>query len=135
VTAFCRLHLDCRNYYAGFSDGKPDYVDANKFRSARLDKIKSVTGFEPFRPDVARPLDGPFVPFNLMSSQGSPVSVLVFQMAPRTRLLTSSGSKKQEPKHACLSEATASLSHKMWAEVCFSASHLLHKGLFVSPIK
>jgi hypothetical protein len=56
-------------------------------------------------------------------------------MIPRPRLLTSSGSKKKEPKRACLSDAKASHSHKMWAEVSSPAPHLLHKGLLVSPIK
>jgi len=56
-------------------------------------------------------------------------------MVPRLRLLTSSGSKKREPKRACLCEATASHSHKMWVEVSSSDSHLLHKGLFVSYSK
>ena len=72
-TAFCGIHIDYRNYYAGFSDRKPVSVDANKFLSARLDKIRLVTGFEAYRPDAPRPLDGPFVPHKLMSSQGSPV--------------------------------------------------------------
>jgi hypothetical protein len=62
VTAFCGIRLDYRNYYAGFSDRKTVTVDANKFRSARLDKIRSVTEFEPFCPDAPRPLDGPSVP-------------------------------------------------------------------------
>jgi len=34
-----------------------------------------------------------------------------------------------------LSEANASLSQKTWAEVSFSASHLLHEGVLVNPIK
>ena len=135
MTAFCRIHLDYRNYYASFSDRKPVSVNKNKFRSARLDKIRLVTGFEPFRPDAPRPLDGPFVPHNLMSSQRSPVHLLKFRMVPRPRLITSSGSKKKEPKRACLSEATASHSHKMWVEVFSSASHLLHRELFISPVK
>jgi len=38
-------------------------------------------------------------------------------MAPKPKLLMSSGSKKKEVRYACLSEARASHSHKMWAEV------------------
>jgi hypothetical protein len=38
-------------------------------------------------------------------------------MAPRLRLLISSGSKKREPRCVCLSEAKASHSHRMWTEV------------------
>jgi hypothetical protein len=70
-----------------------------------------------------------------MSSQGSPVPFLKFQMAPRLGLLTSSGSKKKEPKCTSLSEARASHSHKTWIEVCSSTPHHLHKGLQRSPIK
>jgi len=42
--------------------------------------------------------------------------------------LMSSGSTK-EPRYTCLSEAKASYSQKMWAEVSSSAPHLLHSGL------
>ena len=70
-----------------------------------------------------------------MSSQVSPVPFLKCQMVPRRRLLTSSESKKKESKYACQSEARASHSHKMWAEVSSSAPHLIHKGLSISPIK
>jgi hypothetical protein len=56
-------------------------------------------------------------------------------MAPSLTLLTSSGSKKKEPRHTCLSEAKASHSQRIWAEVSSSAPHLLHNELSVSPIK
>jgi len=56
-------------------------------------------------------------------------------MAPRLRLLISSGSKRKEPRYVCLSEPTASHSHRMWDGVPSSAPHLLHKGLLVSLIK
>jgi len=39
-------------------------------------------------------IDGPFVLHNLISNQDSPVPLLKFQMAPRLKLLMSSGSKK-----------------------------------------
>jgi hypothetical protein len=42
---------------------------------------------------------GPFVPLNLISIQGSPVPMLKFHMAPRLKLLKSSGSKKKEPRY------------------------------------
>jgi hypothetical protein len=48
-------------------------------------------------------------------------------------LLMSSGSKKKEPRYACLSEARASHSQRMWAEVSSSVPHLLHNGLSDSP--
>ena len=79
--------------------------------------------------------NGPFVPHNLLPGHGSPARLLKFQMAPRFRLLMSSGSKKEEPRYACLSEAKASHSHRMWAELSSSTPHLLHKGLLVRPIK
>jgi hypothetical protein len=37
-------------------------------------------------------------------------------MAPKLILLMSSGSKKKEPRFACLSEDKASHSQRMWAE-------------------
>jgi len=39
-------------------------------------------------------IDGPFVPHNLISAQESPVPIPKFQMAPRLKILISSGSKK-----------------------------------------
>jgi hypothetical protein len=54
-------------------------------------------------------------------------------MAPKPKLLISSGSKKKEPRYICLSEAKASHSHKMWAEVSSLTSHFLRKGLSSSP--
>lgn len=72
---------------------------------------------------------------NLMPSQGSSVLLLKFQIAPRFRLLTSSGSEKKESQYACLSEAKALHSHIMWTEVSSSAAYLLHNGIFVNLIK
>jgi len=74
---------------------------------------------------------GPLCP---VSIHGSPVTLLEFQMAPRLILLMSSGSKK-EPRYACLSEAKASHSQRMWAQVSSSAPRLLHSGLSDSPIR
>ena len=86
-----------------------------------------------FGPIVPRTLYGPFVHHSLMSSHGSPVPLLKFQMALRIIPLISSVSTKQKSQFACLSEA--SHSQKMWIEVSNSAPHLLHKGLQLSPIK
>jgi hypothetical protein len=47
----------------------------------------------------------------------------------------SSGSRKKEPKYACLVEAKASHQQRLWAEVSSSAPHFLHSGMFVNPIK
>jgi hypothetical protein len=69
---------------------------------------------------------GPLCP---TSVYGSPAALLKFPMAPRLIPLMSSGSKEEEPRYVCLSEATASHSHRMWA-----APHLLHSGLSVRPI-
>jgi len=55
-------------------------------------------------------------------------------MAPRRRLIKSSGSKKKEPKYECLSEARASHSHKTWSEVSASATRLLHRGYGSAPL-
>jgi len=79
--------------------------------------------------------NGPFVPHNLIPVLGSPVLLLRLQMAPRLKFLMSTGSKKKEPRYTCLSETKASHSQRMGTEVSSSASHLLHKGLLVSPIK
>jgi len=54
-------------------------------------------------------------------------------MAPKPKLLISSGSKKKEPRYACLSEARTSYSHRMWAEVSSPTPHFLHMGLSSSP--
>jgi len=40
-------------------------------------------------------IDGPFVPYNLIATQESPVSLLKFQMAPRLKILMASWSKKE----------------------------------------
>jgi len=39
-------------------------------------------------------IDRPFVPHNLISTQEGPVPLLQFQMAPRLKIVMSSGSKK-----------------------------------------
>jgi hypothetical protein len=55
-------------------------------------------------------------------------------MAPKPILLMSSGSKKKKkPRYACLSEAKAPHSQRMWGEVSSSAPHLPHSGLSSSP--
>jgi hypothetical protein len=71
-------------------------------------------------------LDDPLCP---MSTHGSPVALLKLQIAPKLILLISSGSKKKEPRCVCLSEAKASHSQRMWAEVSSSTTHLLHSGM------
>jgi hypothetical protein len=68
-----------------------------------------------------------------MSNHGSPVALLKLQMAPKFMLLISSGCKKKEPRCMCLSEAKASHSQRMWAEVSFFTPHFLHSGLSASP--
>jgi len=55
-------------------------------------------------------------------------------MAPIFSFLISSGSKKKEPRHKCLSEARASHTHKTWTEVSSSVSHFLQMGLLLIPI-
>ena len=55
-------------------------------------------------------------------------------MTPTPSTLMSSGSKKKEPRYVCLSEAKASHSHKMCAEVPSSVPHFLQVGLSLSLI-
>jgi hypothetical protein len=50
-------------------------------------------------------------------------------MAPRPKLLISSGSRKKEPRYVCLSEAQALHSHRTWAEVSSFTPQPLHAGL------
>jgi len=52
---------------------------------------------------------------------------------PKPKLLISFGSKKKEPRYVCLSEARASHSHRMSAEVSSPTPHFLHKGLSSNP--
>jgi hypothetical protein len=58
----------------------------------------------------------------------SPALLAKFQMAPMPSTLISSGSKKREPRYACMSEANASHSHRMWTEVSSSLPHFLQMG-------
>ena len=57
-----------------------------------------------------------------------------FQMAPMPSSVISSGSKKKEPRYACLSEAKASHSHKMWTEVSSSVPHFLRMRSLHNPM-
>jgi hypothetical protein len=77
-------------------------------------------------------LMGPLCPISI---HGSPVTLPQFQMAPRLIFLLSSGSKKKEPRYSCLSEAKASHSRRIWAEVSSSEPCLLHNQLSHSPVK
>jgi hypothetical protein len=75
---------------------------------------------------------GPSCPISIY---GSPLALLKFPIAPRLTLLMSCGSQKKEPRYTCLSEAKASHSHRVWAEVSSSAPHLLHSWLSDSPVR
>jgi len=68
-----------------------------------------------------------------ISIYGNPVALLKFQKTPKIILLMSSGSKKKDTRYTCLSETKASHLQRMWAEVSFSAPHLLHSVLSDSP--
>jgi len=84
-------------------------------------------GSGPFDPDVPRPsITGPLCP---ILDHGGPVALLKPQMAPTLILLISSSTKKKEPRCACLSEAKASHSQRMWADVSSFTPHFLHRGL------
>jgi hypothetical protein len=56
-------------------------------------------------------------------------------MDPRLILLMSSGSKEEEHRYMCLSEAKASHSQRIWAEFSSFFPHVLHSGLSHSPIR
>ena len=73
---------------------------------------------------------GPLCP---ISDHGSPVALLKPQIAPMLIFLISSGTNKKEPRCACLSEAKASHSQRMWAKVSSFTPHFLHKELSSSP--
>ena len=51
-------------------------------------------GSSPFCPDAPTILDGPFVPHNLIPSNGSPVDLLKSQLAPRLRHSYPLGARK-----------------------------------------
>ena len=55
-------------------------------------------------------------------------------MTPILSFLTSSGSKKNEPRYEYLSEVKASQAHKMLTEFSFVVTRFLQTGLFFSPI-
>jgi len=55
-------------------------------------------------------------------------------MTPMPSSRMSSGSKKKEPRYACLSVARATHSHKMWNKVSSSVPHFLHMGSLHSPM-
>jgi len=63
-------------------------------------------------------------PYSLLGYR-NPVPLTKFQMTPMLSTLISSGSKKKEPRYACLSEANVSHSHRMWTEVSSSVLHFL----------
>jgi len=67
-------------------------------------------------------INRPIVLHNLIPVQGSIVPLLKFKMAPRRKLLMFSASKGKKPRSVCLSEAKASHSQRVWAEVSSSAT-------------
>ena len=92
---------------------------------------RSMLVSEPFGPDEPSPLiTGPLCP---ISDHGSPVALLKPQVVPMLLLLISSGTKKKDARRACLSEAKASLSQRMWAKVSSFTPNFLHRGLSSSP--
>jgi hypothetical protein len=91
-------------------------------------------GLGPFSPNTPRPQQKPALSAPIVT-QGSPTALLKRQMAPRVWILISSGSKKGEPRYACLIEARASHRQRIWVEVSSSAPHFLHSGLSINIIK
>jgi len=70
----------------------------------------TVNGSEPFRsvPMHVRLLDRPLCPIIWCPSRGTSVLLRKFQIARTLRHLTSFGSKREEAKYVCLSEALGS---------------------------
>jgi hypothetical protein len=90
-------------------------------------------GLGPYSRVAPRPLlTGPLCPITIY---GCPVTLPVFQMAPRLTYLIFSGSRKKERRCTCLSKAKALHLQRIWTEVSSSAPHFLHNGLSVSPIR
>jgi len=89
--------------------------------SMSISRVRNLTA-----PMHLGPKAGPLCP---MSNQGSPEALLKLQMAPRLIFWISLGSKKKEPRYACLSDAKASHSQRIWAEVSSIIPHFLHNGL------
>jgi hypothetical protein len=73
------------------------------------------------------------VPYSVLGYR-SPVPLAKFQMALVPSTLISSGSKKKEPRYACLSEANISHSHIMWTEVSSSVPHFRQIGSLHIPM-
>ena len=55
-------------------------------------------------------------------------------MAPILRFVTSSGSKKKEPRYGCLSEARASLSHRTWTRPAQPYYHQIRPIVHIGDI-
>jgi len=85
--------------------------------------------------------DGPFVPHNLISTQKSPVPLLEFQMAPRLKILTFSGSKKGTQIYLFLSKVPAnepppgSPTGTLWREMPVYRAYLSKTSSFGFPVK
>jgi hypothetical protein len=116
-------------YFVVVGDKRLDVLLYNQWLVWLIDWYKGSVSFSPDapRPSEKQALCAPVV------FHGSLAALLKRQMAPRFCLLMSSGSRKKEPKYACLVEAKASHWQRMWAEVSCSAPHFLHGGLSVSP--
>ena len=71
---------------------------------------------------------------NLIIGSRNSVPLPKFQMVPILRFVTLLGSKKKEPRYACLSEAKAPHSHRTWTEVSSSVPHFLQVGFQLNPI-
>jgi hypothetical protein len=69
--------------------------------------------------------DRPFCAPYSVPGYRSPVPLAKYQMSPMLSSLISSGSQKKKLRYACLSEAKASHSHKMWSENSSSVPHFL----------
>ena len=93
-----------------------------------------VFGLEPFLARCTKALRQTIcAPYSILS-YSSPVLLPKLQMAPIFSFLISSGSKKKEHRHVCLSEAKASHSHKMWAVVPPQYHISYRSGYYSAPL-
>jgi len=76
------------------------------------------------------PNNGPFVPH---VKSWEPSDSTEVPDGPQAYTLNTLQLQEKEPRYACLSEAKASHSQRMWAEVSSFTPHLLHSGLSCSP--
>jgi hypothetical protein len=135
---FLGMYFLCFNYVSPrhwYMSVKIRVIRSMKATVFKLVNVRLIAiGFETSRSWCTLTLnDGPFV---LYINLWEPCYFAKVPDGPQTYTLDIlCGSKKKEPRYACVNEAKASHSQRMWTEVSSSAPHLLHSGLSDSPIR